>query len=1047
MVVKCGRIIPIEDRGIQRVEWTAKDISVVKERVEYQALKLAARAADTEVFDPIAIRQATNAQQAQVVWESVVQETGNIAFRAPEHFNRLLAWVGNTFDARSSYLASVREPLLNVKRLADGLTREAGVYGMMVQQKKFQSALASTARLRGVTLKPDDMMRFLEEGMIPQRMNIYGNTEVQEAALMASYAKFSEDMISRGFTQDDLADLMSYASNVSAQFDNVTAVQAATGMRVGDLYNLGYFPRQFTDQGLVQARLAGIVKWGGEGGDAPTQYAAAIAKSRNTWRYLAEDHKLVAHLLRTTESELATLIDKPVDFALYLSQRVTDGQLDELVDSGLLSKLPLTSTETAEYLVRTYKMPLDLTDLFISDPLQATQRLTSHLKRGVEESAMLKLIQTEGIKAGWVSRRPLEDSWVQMSTITGNNGHIGYLHPMVANQLKAILVTSQNPAHMSNLARAWKAYTGWFAKEAIGNPVGASVYLFNQFMSNALSAMWTGVGPHSYLTSVIDMTRLASQGLEVFDNVKPYRYTSEGPLTHREVVARVARLFSHDVLPGISGDDALFKFQEFNPVYVAKQVAQLNANSLTVKEYAGEIARIAGRKRDAILQPTIRMAAILDMAGHLSVVKGSLRNTALPSSSPLSTLSPLSSPLSGLAEFAQLGRVSSWEEAVTRVKQTFPVFDDVATVPRLISNVLPFSSWAMQNLPLQLRDMRRNPSRWLAYSRIIAVNNLEALEGDTVIRAELSDEDYARYGIILRHDPLTRGTVALYSDNFDPKMGVLGLTFNLAKQLSSEGGNKEGAKNTAIQDFTRRTMARTYVGGIVQALTGIDNFTGKSRDDSSYNTNSVFAGIPMTPLLADILRISPVLSSVDRLEVLSGTRAVEDRRTGDVLIPATQGWLGLEGTKSPNNQRLEGVEAMLQTVGANVRYIDGILNVQYEEGELERTIGDLVSRKRKAQIDLQESIKRKEVEMGSPEYKRRLSAINAMTDATIQINWDLARIQAWAIENRVPSNKMLEEFRRREMTLDRTPLPGAEYIQQMLRQRYDEHILDPSRAD
>ena len=207
------------------------------------------------------------------------------------------------------------------------------------------------------------------------------------------------------------------------------------------------------------------------------------------------------------------------------------------------------------------------------------------------------------------------------------------------------------------------------------------------------------------IASVIDITKLATMGLDSFDNVKPFRYADGQALTHREVVARTARMFSRDILPGLSGADAILKLEELDPRYFAKQLAELQAASHTLPEYAGEVLNVLGRKRDAILHPTIRLASILDMSGHLAVVRGKLK------SDPNQLIESLG------------GSVDKWDDAITAVKQTFPVFDDVGNIPRFISGVLPFSSWAMQNLPLQMADMMRNPSRWVAYGRLRALWN------------------------------------------------------------------------------------------------------------------------------------------------------------------------------------------------------------------------------------------------------------------------------------------------------------------------------------
>lgn len=1000
MVIKCKTPLGIEDQTIEVYRWKESDVTRLQALAEAKALADEARALKVGATDPVIIRRKASAQLAQRYWTRMVYEAGNLAFLSPTKMDNVSSWLANWTTQRLGQAKAVREPLQNIKRLADGFVREQGVYLMLEKQRTLAQELRSLAKLRGATVTPEDMRRLLEEGMIPQRQATYRNTPEQEAALLSSYNAMEQDFINRGFTQDDLATLLSKAADVSAQWDQLTAVQLATGMKVDDMYNIGYMPRQLTPLGnltpVAKDKSLGLGSPGGVPG-------VALAKSRETWKYLPEDNELVSSLLGLKEGQLDKLISQPVDFAIYLSKRVTPTQLELLVDSGVMSKLPMLTSEVSEQLIRTFKMPLGLTELFIADPIEATQQLTLKLRRGVEQSAMVKLITTEGIQRGWAYPQPLDPSWVKLSDIPEVAVSSGgmYVHPMVANQLRGILQAAKSPSEMNNVSRAWKAYTSWFSKEAIGNPLVAKVYLSNQFLSNMLSALGAGVPPHEYLASVVDMTKLAMRGLDAFDDTKVYRYDGLLPLTHRELVAKTSRMFSTEVLPGLNGRDALFKLEEFSPHFVAKQLHQLKSYSRDVPGYAEELAKIVGGKRDAVLMPTIRLASILDTAGHLAVTRNVLR-----------------------------GSKTQWADAVLKVRQTYPLFDDVGKIPEFISGVLPFSSWAIQNLPLQLADMRRHPSRWYAYSRIRTLwNSSMDSEEDPVLRGELGEREYSQYGMLLRRDPWTKGTVMMFTDQYDPKWGVVGLLANLLPPQREGVGR---AKDQRIQQWTNQVISRSYLGGFYELATGVDPFTGTLRDDSEYNTNSRFAGIAMPAWVSALLSISPVLTSIDRLPMVSGTRPIVDSRTGEVLTAATQDWLGNQGKLAP--QQLERVEATLQTLVSGVRYIDGINRMQWSEVELDRAINDLITRKRREQINLQSDLRSGTVKEGSAEYQRKLSAIHRMTDATIQLNWDLARIQQWGVANRVPSKQTLEEFRRRKLVVDELPLPGSDYIRRSLEQ-------------
>lgn len=1028
MTIKCTNTVAVPPEKIKKYDWTPTTRSTLADLADKRAKALEAQAAMYAPVDPIAARSRQISQRSQQYWEQMVWETGKIAFLTPQQSARASQWLANWMGVKVGLAGDVRNPLLNVKRLADGMAREMGVYGMMVKQRELAGELKSIAKQRGVTVRPDDMRRILEEGMTPQRLSVYGNSPTQTAALNDRYQQFVADFTQRGFTPDDIEDLVKAAAGVSSQWDEFQAVARAVGVESGNLFNIGFMPRQLTEDGFSQAKLAGAINLG----DTRESAGVALAKSRATWRYLPEDHGMASAMLGITPDELHGFIASPVDFAMFLSKRVTEEQLNLLVDSGIMSKIPMLTNEVGEFLARTYKLPLGATELFIADPMEATQQLTKRLQRGLEQSAMVKLINSEGLKQGWAIPTELLEidpqqfpGFVKLSDIQGLG--VGtdrlYVHPVVGNQLQAIVDISKSPAEMNNAGRAWAAYTNWFAKEAIGNPVGAKVYLFNQFMSNMLSTYGRGVSIAEYWMSVVDMTKLAMRGTSAFDNVKPFRVIDGKTVTHQELVAMTARMFSRDILPGMSGADALIKWGELNPAYTAKQVLQLRASAETSVELAGELGRVLNRKRDAILLPTIRLAAILDMAGHLAVARGKTQK--------LGGLNQAVDAVGQLVLGGGIGKHAAWADVVDDIKQGFPTFDDAGKIPAFLSKVFPFSSWAMQNLPLQLADMRRNPSRWYAYGRIHALwNDSQVEDDDTIARGEMTQAELDEYGIILSRDANDAKTVMLMTNNFDPRWGVVTWMAKLLDQSPNAKKLRDSVDGNPVADWMTETMGKSYFAGFYKALSGIDPYTKQRRDDSQYGPGQTFLGVSMPGWMANVLSISPVLSSVDRLETISGTRPALDPRTGAILIPAVQGWLGNKGKLPP--KRLEGIEATIQTMGAKVRYIDGLTNMQYTEADTVKAISDIIARQKREQTNLAAEVKAGTVSRDSPEYARRVGMIHQMTDATIQMNYDLGRIQLWAIKKKLPSTTTLGEMKKKGLVLDNLPLPGAEYIKEQL---------------
>ncbi len=55
-----------------------------------------------------------------------------------------------------------------------------------------------------------------------------------------------------------------------------------------------------------------------------------------------------------------------------------------------------------------------------------------------------------------------------------------------------------------------------------------------------------------------------------------------------------------------------------------------------------------------------------------------------------------------------------------------------------------------------------------------------------------------------------------------------------------------------------------------------------------------------------------------------------------------------------------------------------------------------------------------------------------MTDTIIQLNTDLGRIEAWGIQNNVPSPEVMQKLRDLNLAAGSLPMPGADYLREQL---------------
>lgn len=1012
-----------QDLPNRKVEWTESTRTRLQDLAAERRLAFEALSKLHHASDPAVKRSIENAAKSQEYWESMLFEAGKLAWMSPQKLQNAGGWMANVLGQSLGVADQVRQPLVNMRRLVEGQMREVGIYEMMGQMARFSDQVRAT----GIKLSPEEFRKFVEEGLTPQRMSIY-NSEAVNAALTQRYNTFYADMTAKGFTDSQLRTLLDSATEVSAQWDKVRAVAMAGDYRVGEMYNIGYMPREMTIEARRQLERAGAFVTDEASG------LRVLAKSRNTWNYLPEDSVMAAKMLDILVEQLDDLVANPGDMAQFLSQRVTDAQLDLLVDSGVMSKLPMTSTEVAEFLSHKYKVPLTNADMWIHDPLAASNEMIKSLKRGAQESALVKQLQTEGVRAGWavtgelVKNEPaLYGGWKLLNDLPGINvpGGSTYVHPQVADHLNGIMRLAENPAEISNVGRILNWFRQTTAKQTLGNPIIGPAYLSGQLLSGISSTMGRGVGSIEYFASLVDIFNLSARGLDAFDNVKPFRQLDGKTVTHREFVAKTMRTFSHNILPGVNvaGDGAKFiDWQQLSPGYTRRQFERIRASANNgVKEFASELDAVLKAKDDAIFLPTLRMASMIDMATQLAIARGT---ADLGYGGVKKLVNDADQLLTGWSAT----RYSTWAEVTDQVKKAVPMFDDLGSATNAVSSVFPFVTWAMHNLPLQLRDMMRQPSRWVNYSRMHAAWNDARTDEDPILQGEMRDWERDKYGIVLRHDENSKRSVMLFSDGFDPRWGALTWMAKLAegKDMSDI---RDDIRGRTHEKKISEIIGKTYFSGLYKAVTGIDPLTGLKRDESPTSFKQ-FGGIEMSPWLASVLSMSPVLQSIDRLPIISGTRQVLDPRTGAVMIPAVDGWLGNQGSLAP--KQLEGVEATLQVLGGKVRVIDRLANMKYTWRDTESTISDLRIKHSQEQKALQAAVMTGQIKRDSDSFRKREAALNRMVDVMLQLNYDLGRIKEWGIKNNVPSDEVMSQVRDMRLILNNEPLPGAEYLRQQL---------------
>jgi hypothetical protein len=116
----------------------------------------------------------------------------------------------------------------------------------------------------------------------------------------------------------------------------------------------------------------------------------------------------------------------------------------------------------------------------------------------------------------------------------------------------------------------------------------------------------------------------------------------------------------------------------------------------------------------------------------------------------------------------------------------------------------------------------------------------------------------------------------------------------------------------------------------------------------------------------------------------------------------------------------------LRGLGMRVRTIDGLKNMGYNYEDTKKLTMDLKSSIRQAQIDA--------ASLTGKAREERVKRIDGMIDTWLQIEWDLGRLEYWGAKNKIPTKDILEQAKRQSIITNELPIPGADTIQEKLKE-------------
>jgi hypothetical protein len=657
--------------------------------------------------------------------------------------------------------------------------------------------------------------------------------------------------------------------------------------------------------------------------------------------------------------------------------QLPDATLDTLVDSGVLSKLPMHSEQFYDFFIQKYKTPYKgVEELLVTDPIRAYEHAANQLKQQIGNSMMTQTMYRDAVQNGWGvtssmrSSNPTEyGSYVQLDknvlkkfgvteSIPGADDI--YLHPMVVDQYLAILEVTTDPFTMGSFAATWQYMFKLFKNQVLGTTGMLGRQVYQLFTSSVMG----GTNLANIIPDTYKYIQFQKVGYEVYDNTK--KIFANGTMTEREMIVKLVERgeIGSNIAANIAGTGG-FKsnetFSALNPANTARALGYwksiIDGNGVFPKMVDGKVEWQAVEygtnliyKFSAEQSGRLMSAAVfMENAFKIAHYRSTLRDGAM----------------NAVGQFATNGKryhFMTVEDAIDHAHNYFFDYSDVGVGDKLFrQNLIPFWVYQSRNVPAQVRNAMRNPAQFMAYQRLYALMNQEARNA----KEDAPEGGFAPWmqgfgQVYFKHPTKADTWFNIPFTSFDPiadaSKTLVGLNNSIERSLGYYPGNfrdklKQSDPKNHTLPFIDLLMEQS--GGPMKAILGTisgKDSLGRSLQSKPGKTTSLL-GVEIPGKHAPLVKflVENSLPSVSQLNQLNpgeifGLREQKDAK-GNVTRQAKQSIFGVDRSDSDadvDESRGEfGWVSALRASGLTVNTVNVARGMQFTETELSFAAKDM----------------------------------------------------------------------------------------------------------
>lgn len=934
------------------------------------------------------------ALEAQIRFKTIMQAT-EVADVSPGSVNSLgfmlaqnFALVKRGFGLADSFTepGAVRFMLTEMKRRGAGEVHQILANAFFIDDMlKADRALENIRRSANVPRDKWHRIKLdaIEIGMHPSLQRDYGaigpvGIEILEGRQRRFYDLLESAALSRSQTEE----LSQVVQTIANRYNSTLEIVKAMGIKVNDASGvINYLPRTFSPEAIRRigwytddAGGYGILNL--DGSSARETLPSAFTKARGSDIFAVEDRILLDAALTGAVPDIyeklgVESIEELLEdtgaltraFAQHLDKRSPE-LFDALVDSGILSKIPMTSTELIDYMVARYSLPFKQVDEIMPYNLADMGRTyRAQAERLAGRSLMAHYTAKSAIENGWgiTEAQRLADpeqyaDFVKLSSPVDPNVVITaeearrfgmpvfqysnvYVHPVVAQMYRAQTRVLTDPVQMGVIGKLLYELRTTFSAQALTS----TGFIFRQLYT-PIFQVWAGGGrldtyASDMMRTLKNIAQLQVSGrsmdtfFQTFDNTnKIYRGPQGQLISEQELWTQLRRRgVVQEIIPWIGANlnNASYvptKITRDNPLGGAVRSVRDTARYLKdiVANYPelgvngalgrmGEIVNLAGNGTRKISDQAFHWVGasnvLIDNVARFSLIK-SLTDTT---------------DVNRLARAAQgniLDGNLEFEQAILKAGDFFFDYSDLGNVDRVMRHVRPFYMFMSRNTFSIWRMMVRNPSRFVNYNRLwAALNPPEDREGVPYG----ASPDWLRtesplYWVQRDDDGNPAGFIALPRSSFDPIAEGSGTMTEYTDQLLYHMGVWPAARmpsvgvSDRINDLpweqTRTNQAlNTFVEGsyghwkvAVAAITGEDVTFGTPLRGAGVDDTS-FLGVKMSPMARYAAEnLFPLLRNVNRSNPFYIFGTPPKVENGKIVSYGTPAWWGFGAARSSRDR-------------------------------------------------------------------------------------------------------------------------------------------------